>query len=384
MPRFGKHKHRRTKRARMRGGMLHLQDDALRAKQLMYAMLFSPRMQSHGPLGIQFEFILDNSPNCDYIRDGHVLYYSATPMDFKKRMTTVHEMLDFYANSEMMELRNLMHHLVDGCKAELELKESVASVKELVRGIQTKHLAPLAPSSFSRRISALMVRPDPPVSPQELMENFRLDVDNFALKVANLYNLYYHKKRRGKSVYTHVSSQIHQLAHFKIRPEMERIKKSFEARLKMLEMLRDVALPAMIQTYHDDADTHIIIPEALFSDNPIEFEENVNEFRTQLDEYIVQQKHILGLHVAPSRMLRTISHVPNRTSRLAPPNAAIHDVRRMLTHFTVDPSDIRQLKGQSALAKLLATRLSNGADNRTGKPIEQKLIGYHKEPKKDE
>ena len=380
-----KKNHRRTKRARMRGGMLHLKDDALRAKQLMYAMLFSPRMQSQVPLGVQFEFILDNYPSCEHISDGHVLYYSATPMDYKKRMTTVHEMLDFYACSKMRELINLTRHLVDGCKAELELKESVASAKELVSQIQTTHLAP--PPPLSRRISPLMFQPDPPLSPQTLMENFKLDVDNFAFKVANLYNLYYDKKRRGQPVYTHVSSEIPRLAHFKMRPEMERIKKSFEARLKMLEMLRDVALPEMIQKYHDDGDTHIIIPEALFSEDPIEFEEKVDEFRTQLDEYILQQKYILGLHVAPSRMLRTILHVPNRISssslRLAPPNAAINDLRHGLRHFTVDPIDIRQLKGQSALAKMLAIRLSSESNqpnqtNQTRKSTAQRLIGWHK------
>jgi len=393
MTRVGKHKHRRTtQRRRMRGGMLHLKDDALRAKQLMYAMLFSPHMQSNVPLGVQFEIILDNSSNCDYIRDGRVPYYSATPMDYKKRMTTVHEMLEFYlvSHSEKQELGNLIHELVDGCRAELELKESVASVKELVGGIQTTHLAP--PSSLSRRISSLMFQPDPPLSPQELMENFKLDVDNFAFKVANLYNLYYDKKRRGRQpVYTHVSSELHQVAHYKIRPEMERIKKSFESRLKMFELLRDVALPEMIRMHHANVSSHSVIPEALFSVDNDEFEENVERFRAQLDEFILQQKYVMGLRVAPSRMLRTISHVPNRishsSSSLRPLGAAIRDERRSLNLFSVDPSDIARLKGHGALARLLAERLSSHGSDKTRKRITYGVSSWHKDndndPEKD-
>ena len=385
MTRVGKQKHRRTThRRRMRGGMFHLNDGAIRAKQLMYAMLFSPNMQSNVPLGVQFEIILDNSPNCDYIRDGRVPYYSATPMDYNKRMTTVHELLKFYLSGGH-ELVKLIHDLVDGCRAELELKESVASVKELVGGIQTTHLAPQ--SSLSRRISSLMFQPDPPLSPQELMENFKLDVDNFAFKVANLYNLYYAKKRKGRQpVYTHVSSELHQVAHFKIRPQMERIKKSFEARLKMLELLRDVALPKMIEMYHANARSHAVIPEALFSDNPNEFEENVERFRAQLDEFILQQKYAMGLQVAPTRMLRTISHVPNgrsSSSSLRPLGAAIRDARRSLTPFSVDPSDIAQLKGHGALARLLAERLSSHGSDKTRKRITYGVSSWHKDNDND-
>jgi hypothetical protein len=271
-------------------------------------------------------------------------------------------MLYYYGNED--DALELTHQLVNGCNAELELKQSVASVIKLVGEIQTN------PSSS---ISSLMVHPDP----QEFMKNFKLDVKDFASKVANLYN-YYH----DNPFYIDVSPDIIFVFASKIKHQMERIKQSFEAKLKMLEMLRDVALPKMIV---DVVNQPTI---ALFSD-PIKFEENVNEFRTKLDELILQHQYILGLHVAPSRMLRTISHVPSTVSstlRLAPPNAAIRDLRRMLNPFSVDPSDIARLKSHGAFKKMLATRLFrlfSDNHNATRKSFEQKLIGWHKEEPKE-
>ena len=122
-----------------------------------------------------------------------------------------------------------------------------------------------------------------------------------------------------------------------------------------------------------------------------EFEENVERFRAQLDEFILQQKYVMGLRVAPSRMLRTISHVPNRishsSSSLRPLGAAIRDERRSLNLFSVDPSDIARLKGHGALARLLAERLSSHGSDKTRKRITYGVSSWHKDndndPEKD-
>lgn len=384
-----KNNHRRTKRrARMRGGMLHLLDESMRKKQRFYAILFSHDMQSSMPLGRQFEIILDNaskSSNCHAIRDGNVKYYSSK---HTHRVETVYDALDTYLSAnEKAGLMHLKDILIHGCNAELELKKSVQHLIEVANTVQIKQH--LAPSSLAKRISPLMAQPE---SAQERMKNFKCDAPDFASKLRRLVDAFT-VKRNGNYIYTvhenmPVSGLIFQTSS-DIIFQISRIRKSFEVKIKMLEMLRDLALPEMIDIYNK-GEFHSILPEALFSDDKHEFDKNVEKFRRELDEIILQQKYIIGLDV-PSPMLRTISHVPDMSSsssfRLAPPGAAIRDVRRGLNAFSVDPGDITRLKTQSGLAKMLARRLSShsSSSNRTRKPFSQKIIGWHhEEPEKDE
>lgn len=386
-----KKNNRGTRRcSRMRGGMLHLLDDAMRKKQLFYAILFSPDMQSSMPLGRQFEIILDNaskSSNCHVVRDGNIKYYSSKHSKHTPRVETVYDALDTYlSTNEKAGLKHLKDILVYGCNAELELKKSVQHLTEVFNMVQVNQR--FAPSWLAKIISPLMVQPE---SAQERMKNFKCDAPDFASKVRHLVDAFT-VKRNGKYVYTvHENMPVSGLivqTYSDMIVQISRIRKSFEVKIQMLEMLRDLALPEMIKMY-DKGHFHSILPEALFSHDKHEFDANVEKFRMELEEIILQEKYIIGLDI-PSRMLRTISHVPNMSSaslRLAPPSAAIRDVRRSLKPFSVDPGDITRLKTQSALAKMLVERLSShsSSSNRTRKSNSQKMIGWHhEEPKKDE
>jgi hypothetical protein len=136
----------------------------------------------------------------------------------------------------------------------------------------------------------------------QLMETFKCDADNFSRKIFNLYNKFYDTKDAdGKCVYrssgsfdTSINSNLVELSH-KINASMDVIKRSLEVKLKMLEMARDIAVPNMIEAYHEDKEfEQQRLPGFLFSEDPAEFTANVGAFKRHLDEAVAQLKYVMG------------------------------------------------------------------------------------------
>jgi hypothetical protein len=414
-----RHKRRRTKHAvatRVKRGGMKLKmasRDDLRAEQLMYRILFSPHMQSSMPLGLQFRYLLEAPPpNCDSVTDArNVLYHSIPDQDdprFSKEKT-LHEILNRYVGVEYRRYcRNLPHPhdctktLMLGCKAEMELKDHINEVIQKVGYIklaqpQSQSQSQSQPQSrvgslFKRASSLFWSRqpePEPALQPlwpdpMQLMETFKCDADNFSRKIFNLCTKLYEAKD-GIRVYYGVTSELVDLSH-NINTLMNKIKNSFEVKLKMLEMTRDIAVPNMIQAYEEDMEDFGRLPEFLFSEDPAEFAKNVAAFKKNLDEAVTQLKYIMGVDsdVVTSQMLRGISHLPSHyppssyaLSRLAPQSAAIGTLIHNLSDFNINPRALTSLTKNSAFAKLLAKRLTQPniphIRNMNAKP----LISWH-------
>ena len=332
----------RVKRVKRGGMKLELTSRAdLKIKKKMYGILFSPHMQSSVPLGLQIQEILQ-SPDCQ--------------MDVTE-MKTMCQIVDRYAYDEYDKLsRSLFWFespetiLVQGCQAEMDLKTSIAEIIEQVNAIQTT----------THHMPAL-----------ELMANFKCDAPDFANKIMNL-NVAFHEKDARRAYVYHqgipangITSAIHELVHSSIVPQIKSIQKSFQVKLIILEMVRDVALPQMIDYYEKGYEG---LPEFLVNGDPAEFKKNMDAFKRYLDVTITQQKHIMGDDVITTQMLHEISHLslprsvlqqlPTRSLKLAPPPAAIKELIPELLNYTPSQHKRQSLITNSALTKFLADRLT--------------------------
>jgi hypothetical protein len=234
------------------------------------------------------------------------------------------------------------------------------------------------------------------------METFKCDADNFSSKIMRLYDAFFDAKDAdGKRVYRRngmlhddnggINSALVDLS-FKINTSMDAIKKSLEVKLKMLEMARDIAVPNMIACHREDKEfERHRLPGFLFSEDTSEFTTNVGAFKRHLDEAVAQLKYVMGgSHsiVATSLMLRGISHLPptrvpralSTSLRLAPPSAAVGALIHDLSEFQVLPRALTSLTKNSALAKLLAERVTTKPELGNGKISARHLIGFHKKP----
>ena len=252
-----------------------------------------------------------------------------------------------------------------------------------------------------------------PMQPMQLMENFKCDAPNFAHKIMNLYHKFDKTMdKEGKRVYytlglslsDGINSEIMALGH-DIQLKINDIKASFDLRLKMLEMVRDIAVPNMIKAYDEHVDDgkgdkhkYTRLPEFLFSDDRDEFIKNIGAFKMHLDKAISQLKYTMGdgdVIGDVSRMLREISHLPPRaltstssstSLRLAPPSSAavgtmIHD----LGEFKLDPRVRSSLAAKNALKRLLVERLTSHSSSHKSstKKNTRHLIGWHNDNDKD-
>ena len=417
-----RHKRRRHNATRVKRGGMKLKmasRDDLREEQRNYQILFSPHMQSSMPLGLQFRYLLEAPPpNCDSVTDArNVLYHSTTDP------STLHRILQTYGRpqdgskdyydycaSMRRSLRSWRSNdngcttaLMDGCKAETELKDLINQVIQNVEMIDLAQPQPQPqsqpqpqPRSLLKTVSSFFLgrrkpepepplQPKPPLRPMQLMETFKCDADNFSSKIFNLYNKFYDTN-------TSIHSTLVQLSH-KINESMDVIKRSLEVKLKMLEMARDIAVPNMIEAYHEDKFEHQRLPGFLFSEDPAEFTANVGAFKRHLDEAVAQLKYVMGgdhIIVATSRMLREISHLrpPNfyrtlTSSRLAPPSAAVGALIHDLSEFKVLPRALTSLTKNSAIAKLLTERLTTKPRNNSNINARH-LIGFHKKDKPED
>lgn len=416
-----RHKRRRHNATRVKRGGMKLKmasRDDLREEQRNYQILFSPHMQSSMPLGLQFHHLLQAPPpNCDSVTDArNVLYHSTTdPSTLHKILQTYgigiqqdgsKDYYDYCASMRRSWRSNdngCTTALMDGCKAETELKDLINQVIQNVEMIELAQPQPQPqsqpqpqPRSLLNTVSSFFLgrrkpepepplQPKPPLRPMQLMETFKCDADNFSRKIINLYNKFYDTN-------TSINSNLVELSH-KINASMDVIKRSLEVKLKMLEMARDIAVPNMIEAYHEDKEfehQHQRLPGFLFSEDPAEFTANVGAFKRHLDEAVAQLKYVMGGDhsiVATSRMLREISHLrpPNfyrtlTSSRLAPPSAAVGALIHDLSEFKVLPRALTSLTKNSAIAKLLTERLTTKPRNNSNINARH-LIGFHKKDK---
>ena len=382
MPTTKKHRRHRKKRTetRVKRGGMKLEPTsraAMKNKKQMYAILFSPHVQSSMPLGLQLQEILQ-SPDCQ--------------MDVTE-MKTMCQFAAEFAYDEYRELGDSLFEspvtiFVQGCQAEMNLKTSIKEIFEQVNAIQT---AEVEESMWSPFFSG-----PPPVHhmpPRELMENFECVAPDFARKIMNLHHAFYNTRDgpRRAHVYHHgnpergILSTMYELAHSAILPQIKSIQKSFQTKLKLLEMVRDVALPEMIRHPY-------YVPDFLLSDDPAEFKRNIDAFKMNLDATIRQQKHILGDDVLPTQMLHEISHLsvphsdlqrlPTRSLQLAPPPAAITALIPELSVYDPSQETRKSLLTKGALTKILAGRLTGDKHQTT--PFKnaqhaQSVIGRHNE-----
>jgi len=357
-----RHRKKRTETRVKRGGMKlePTSRAAMKNKKQMYGILFSPHVQSSMPLGLQLQEILQ-SPDCQ--------------MD----VTVMKTMCQFAVEFAYDEYRDLGDSLfespvtifVKGCQAEMDLKTSIKEIFEQVNAIQTvkvKHHVP----------------------PRELMENFECVAPDFARKIMNLYHAFYNTMDGHRAfVYHHgipergILSTMYELAHSAILPQIKSIQKSFQTKLKLLEIVRDVALPEMIRHPY-------YVPDFLLSDDPAEFKRNIDAFKMNLDATIRQQKHILGDDVLATQMLHEISHLsvphsglqrlPTRSLQLAPPPAAIAALIPELSVYDPSQETRKSLLTKGALTKFLAGRLTGDKHQTT--PLKnvqhaESVIGRH-------
>lgn len=424
-----RHKRRRHNATRVKRGGMKLKmasRDDLREEQRNYQILFSPHMQSSMPLGLQFHHLLQAPPpNCDSVTDArNVLYHSTTDP------STLHKILQTYGGPQdgskgyydyctsMRSWRSWSSNdngcttaLMDGCKAETELKDLINQVIQTVEmSIELAQPQPQPqPRSLLKTVSSFFLGPEPepplqpkpPLRPMQLMETFKCDADNFSRKISKLYKKFYDTKDAdGTRVYrssgrfdASINSNLLELSN-KINASMDVIKISLEVKLKMLEMARDIAVPNMIEAYHEDNEfEHQRLPGFLFREDPAEFTANVGAFKRHLDEAVAQLKYVMGGDhsiVATSRMLREISHLrpPNfyrtlTSSRLAPPSAAVGALIHDLSEFKVLPRALTSLTKNSAIAKLLTERLTTKPRNNSNINARH-LIGFHKKDKPED
>ena len=369
-----RHRKKRTETRVKRGGMKlePTSRAAMKNKKQMYGILFSPHVQSSMPLGLQLQEILQ-SPDCQ--------------MDVTEMKTMCKFAVEF-AREDYYQLGDLLFEspvtiFVQGCQAEMNLKTSIMKIFEQVNAIQT---AEVEESMWSPFFSG-----PPPVHhmpPRELMENFECVAPDFARKIMNLYHAFYNTRDgpHRAFVYHHgnpergILSTMYELA---ILPQIKSIQKSFQTKLKLLEIVRDVALPEMIRHPY-------YVPDFLLSDDPAEFKRNIDAFKMNLDATIRQQKHILGDDVLPTQMLHEISHLsvphsdlqrlPTRSLQLAPPPAAITALIPELSVYDPSQQKRKLLLKQGALTKILAGRLTGDAHQTTtlkNAQHAQNVIGRH-------
>lgn len=385
MPTTKKHRRHRKKHTdtRVKRGGMKLEPTsraAMKNKKQMYAILFSPHVQSSMPLGLQLQEILQ-SPDCQ--------------MDVTE-MKTMCKFANEFAREDYHQLEDSLFEspvtiFVQGCQAEMNLKTSIKEIFEQVNGIQT---AEVEESMWSPFFSG-----PPPVHhvpPRELMENFECVAPDFARKIMNLYHAFYNTVDgpRRAHVYHHgipergILSTMYELAHSAILPQIKSIQKSFQTKLKLLEIVRDVALPKIIDYYKKG--WYQGLPDFLSSDDPAEFKRNIDAFKMNLDATIRQQKHILGDDALPKQMLHEISHLsvphsdlqrlPTRSLQLAPPSAAIAALIPELSVYDPSQETRKSLLTKGALTKFLAGRLTGDTHQTT--PFKnaqhaQSVIGRH-------
>ena len=274
--------------------------------------------------------------------------------------------------------------------------------------LKTAFYPPVSLKDKLETASSLFLWSQKPMQPMQLMENFKCDAPNFAHKIMNLYHKFNKTMdKEGKRVYytlglspsDGINSDIMYIGH-DIQLKMDDIKASFGLRLKMLEMVRDIAVPNMIKAYDEgdkDEFEYTRLPEFLFSDNRDEFITNIGAFKMHLDKAISQLKYAMGVDSDSdvigdvSRMLREISHLPPRaltstSLRLAPPSSAavgkmIHD----LGAFKLDPHVRSSLAAKNALKRLLVERLTSHSSSHASstKKNARHLIGWHSDNDKD-
>jgi hypothetical protein len=300
---------------------------------------------------------------------------------------------------------------------------STVQLKQLHKAVKQSKSASLSledqikTAFYPKPASSLFLWPQSYPKPMQLMENFKCDTPNFAHKLTNLYHKFdTTMDEEGKHVYHAlgghgINHHMLSLCHA-IRLKMNDIKASFVLRLKMLEMVRDIAVPNMIKAYDEHVDDgkgdkhkYTRLPEFLFSDDRADFINNIGAFKMHLDQAISQLKYAMGVDSDVigdvSRMLREISHLPPRaltstslstSLRLAPPSSAavgtmIHD----LGEFKLDPRVRSSLAAKNALKRLLVERLtSHGTDRQwfsshassTNKNARH-LIGWHSDNDND-
>ena len=214
--------------------------------------------------------------------------------------------------------------------------------------------------------------------PMQLMENFKCDADNFSRKIMNLY---YEFKAHGKNVYRigdrlglGIISNLVDLSYI-INKKMNDIKESLMVKINMLEIARDLAGTDMLRKYREGESNNTskeLVPEFLFSEDPVKFTANVGAFMQHMDEAVAQLKYIMGIdsHFATTRLLREISRLPSvpralTSLRLAPPSPAVGKLRYDLSGFKLEPHARLSLTEKSAFKKFLVERLTD-EENVTG------------------